>query len=333
MDELITIIVPVYNARGYIDRCIASLTVQTYHALQIILVDDGSTDGSGDVCVAYAGLDERIEVVRRANGGASAARNTGLGRARGAWIAFADADDFVSPYYIEDMYAAAGDGCDMVICRTAWVGDGPDIDIQGSFRRGGGASHITGREACMRNFGKDVYLFNSVWGKLFKASLWEGLRFPEGKICEDMYVSHALLYRTGDITIIDAVLYAYVQSGSSVMRCAFTLQRLDVLDAWQEGVRFFSEAGERDLEKIAKRVYCSRVFDALHVCKKMIPGEREAMRLLRLRAAVAYGEVKSFTDYADCSNRKALAYRVKLFLGRWCPPLYALLFMRARTYI
>ena len=333
MDELITIIVPVYNARGYIDRCIASLAGQTYPALQIILVDDGSTDGSGDVCRAYAGTDERIEVVRRANGGASAARNTGLDRARGVWIAFADADDFFSPYYIEDMYAAASGGCDMVICRTAWVAEGSDIDMQGPFRRDGGSSRITGREACMRNFGRDVCLFNAVWGKLFRARLWEGLRFPEGKICEDMYVSHALLYRTGDITIIDAVLYAYVQSGSSVMRCAFTLQRLDVLDAWQEGVRFFSEAGERDLEKIAKRVYCSRVFDALHVCKKMIPGEREALRLLRLRAADAYGEVKFFTDYADCSRRRALAYRIKLIIGRWCPPLYALLFIRGRTYI
>jgi len=333
MDDLITIIVPVYNARGYIDRCIASIKGQTYPALQIILVDDGSTDGSGDICKAYAGQDERIEVIRRISGGASAARNTGLDRARGAWIAFADADDFVSPYYIEDMFKAASDGCDMVICRTAWVEDDPDIDIREPFRRDGGSSRITGREACKRNFGKDVSLFNSVWGKLFRVSLWQGLRFPEGKICEDMYISHSLLYRTGDITILNAVLYAYVQSKGSVMRCAFTLQRLDVLDAWQEGVSFFSGAGEPELAKIAKRVYCSRVFDALYVCKKMIPGEREVMSRLRLRAADAYSELKPFSGYADCSKLRALAYRLKLFLGRWCPPLYGLMFMRGRTYI
>jgi len=331
MDDLITIIIPVYNARIYLEKCVITILSQTYTNLQIIFVNDGSTDGSGDICDEYAARDARVNVIHQENKGASAARNAGLNYARGTWIAFVDADDFISPYYIEDMHKAAGDNCDMVICRAAWVNNGNDDNEP--FRRDANVRRITGREACMRNFGKDVILYNSVWGKLFKARLWEGLRFPEGKINEDMYISHALLYRAEYITIMEAVLYAYFQSEESVMRSAFSPKYLDILDAWQEAARFYNEKREYDLENIARRVYCSRVLDARCICGKLIPNEKETLRRLRLRAAEAYREAKPVKGYIDCNTLITYAYRIKLFIGRWSPPLYSFIFLRGRTYL
>jgi len=330
MNGLVTIIVPVYNMRAYISRCVRSLTCQTYPDLQIVLVDDGSTDGSGDICDAIAGKDARVEVVHRANVGVSAARNIGLECARGLWVAFVDADDFVSPFYIEDLLSAAHDGCEIAICSFAWVLNGNEKDV--SFRRGDSIRRITGREACVSRFGKALPLYNRCWGKIYQAQLWEDLRYPEDKtIGEDIFVSHTLLYRARHIAITDGVLYAYVQTPGSIMRGAFSLRRLDALDAWQEAVRLFSEAGDRELERIARRVYCSRVFDARCICKKLNLKDRETLSMLRRRAVTAYREAKPVGGYIDSPSYMTAAYKLKLFLGRWCPPLYAYLFIGKRT--
>jgi len=331
MDELVTIIVPVYNSRDYVSRCVASLTGQAYADLQIVLVDDGSQDGSGELCDAFAKQDGRIEVIHRENGGVSSARNAGLDIARGAWIAFVDSDDYVSPYYIEEMLTAAKGGCncDMAICGFAWV---QERDEAAPFSRTSETQEISGREACVARFGKQIPLYNRCWGKLFRADLWDGLRFPEGMtIGEDIFVSHTLLYRAGRIAITDAVLYAYVQSDGSIMRSEFSPRRLEALDSWQQGVRFFSAAGETDLANIARRVYCSRVLDARCICRRLIPNEREVLRMLRNRAAEAYRDAKPARRYIDCSKLKAHGYRLKFFLGRWCPPPYSLLFVGKRT--
>jgi len=330
MDGLVTIIVPVFNKREYISKCIVSLTGQTFADLQILLVDDGSDDGSGHICDGFARQDSRIRVIRKANAGVSAARNTGLEYATGEWIAFVDADDFVSPYYIEDMLAAARDGSDIVICRYASLGQShSDID---PFVRGGGSKRITGRQACIYRFGKQLPLYNRCWGKLYRAFLWEGQRFPEGMaVGEDIFVSHALLYKAGSVTITDAALYAYVLNDDSVMQRAFGPEHLGALDAWQEAVRFFSQAGDKELENIARRVYCSRLFDALAICGKLLPDERELNTSLKARAADAHMRAKPIRGYIDVPPYMAFAYKFKFFLGRRSLPLYAALFVGDRT--
>jgi len=330
-NELVSVIVPVYNSREYIVRCVTSIAVQTYPDLQIILIDDGSADGSGDICDAFAKEDGRIEVIHKPNGGVSSARNAGIGHARGEWMAFVDADDYVSPHYVEHMLSAAQGGCDMAICRFAWVqGDGGDGGAQ--FSLAPDTRHITGREACVRRFGKEISLYNRCWGKIFRSHLWTGLSFPDIlSVGEDIFISHALLYRAGRIAITDAVLYAYVQTEGSIMRSALYPRHLfDAIDAWLQGVRFFSEAGEADLANIAHRVYCSRLLDACCICKKMLPGDTDALRKLRQSAAEAFREVRAISRYADCSMLKAHGYKLKFFLGLWRPALYARIFMGKR---
>lgn len=124
MDDLISVIIPVYNAEKYIERCVKSIQNQTYTHFELILVNDGSTDNSLNLCEILASNDERIVVVNRDNGGASAARNTGLAHIRGNYVIFADSDDYVSPSYLENLYFAAKQGnYDIVQCNLESTSD------------------------------------------------------------------------------------------------------------------------------------------------------------------------------------------------------------------
>jgi len=322
MNDLISVIVPVYNAYETIRRCVSTITGQTYSNLQIILVDDGSTDGSGELCAELAEKDGRIEVIRQDNGGVSSARNTGLKHVRGAWLCWVDADDYVSPHYIEDM-AAAADGCDMSIC--AYKATFTDGDF--SFSRLDNIWKISGREACKRKFKAELIPYNRVIGKLYRSELWNGIVFPLNKIGEDLFVSHTILYRAKRIAIFDAVLYAYVQTDVSITRSDFSVKRFDALDAYQEGVRFYKSVNEGDLTNISARMYCSRTFDAWYICKKNIRS-RETLRALRRRGIKAYDDIKKIRDYADYSKSKSRLFKIKFFIGRWCIPLYTFLFTR-----
>jgi len=330
LDDLVTIIIPVYNMSQCIRRCVDSVTAQTYDALQTILVDDGSTDESGAICDALAEQDPRIEVIHRENGGISAARNTGLDCVRGSWVSFIDSDDFVSPHYIENMLrAAVQNDCEISVCRFVDV-EAEDEAVFHSMKK---VERITGREAGIRHLSKAARILNTSWGKLYKSHLWDDIRFPDGRINEDVFVSHALYYHAEHVAVSDAVLYAYVNVEGSIMRSGFTARRLDVLDSWLEGVRFYSGVHDLDLERIARRVYCCRVYDARCIVRRMLRNERGLYAQLAQRAAGAYREARSIRSYADCSPLRTLAYRIKLFTGRRCLPLYSLLFVRGRTYI
>jgi len=331
-NELVSVIIPVYNMQDYLERCVKSALGQTHRELQIILINDGSTDNSGEICEAFGGGNPQIEVIHRENGGLSAARNTGLDHASGKWITFLDADDYISRFFIEESLAAClSYDADIAACR--YVPDREGNLGEESFAKASTFDLITGREAAIRHFGKDAIWLNMAWGKLSRASLWRDLRFPVGKINEDVFVSHKLFFSAGKVVISDAYLYAYYLSPGSIMRKPFTLQRLDVLDAWREGVVFYEKAGDRELYDIARRVYCNRLFDAYGVCRRLLPAESGTHKQLRRQAITAYNEARRVNSYIDLSLSKALLNRGKQFLGRYFPAVYAAIFTRSRTYI
>lgn len=116
---LISLLVPIYNVASYVDRCVGSLVNQTYSNLEILLVDDGSTDGSGALCDEWVKKDSRIHVVHKENGGLSDARNAGIKRAAGAYLAFIDGDDYIAPEYCEKLYQAlAAHDADISLCNN-----------------------------------------------------------------------------------------------------------------------------------------------------------------------------------------------------------------------
>lgn len=209
---MITIVTPVYNSGRYLRPCLDSILAQTYGDWQLVLIDDGSTDGSAEICDEY-GADPRVEVLHVPNGGASRARNLGMDAARGEWVAFIDSDDVVSPSYLADMLAATTADCDMVL--SGWTKDGVVTQL----------TPLTTDTAGFLNLfdGGDHYInYCYTWCKLCRTSVLNdnGLRFDPG-VCwaEDslFFCRMALFCRR--ITLIDAVNYTYVtHSDSSINR-------------------------------------------------------------------------------------------------------------------
>jgi len=333
-ENLVTIIIPVYNTQDYLERCVSSALGQTHHDLQVILINDGSTDGSGRMCDAYAAADSRIEVIHQENAGQSAARNSGLERVKGQWVTFLDADDYFSMHYVEQSLSAClKHGADIAACRSISDYDGSlgeELfalpDNSDNFER------ISNREAVLMHFGRRAALLNMACCKLYRASLWRGLRFPPGMIWEDVFVSHHILYNAHAVIILGSALYAYCMVPGSTMRKPFSLKRLDALKAWEEGIRFYEQAGEPEFAALARRVYCNRVFDAYGLCKKHLPDERAVHKQLRRQAISAYREAMRIRSYIDLSPKRAFAYRVKQLIGRYCPALYAAMFLRKPTW-
>lgn len=258
--ELVSIIVPVYNVEKYINRCVDSLCVQTYSNIEIILIDDGSSDDSGDLCDYYAGIDERIRVIHKKNSGVSEARNQGISSAEGQYILFVDSDDYVSSNIIETLYNAIQKySLDISACffkrvlenaildeRNIDNSDDYDIDI------------CTGKEIIERiyhNYERNIELV--VWNKMYKRELFDKYEivYPKGRYHEDIFVTYKLLYYALRVGIVQKELYYYRTRPGSIMTVKFSEKQLDGLDAKEEAITFFQNNNEEKLMKIVINDY------------------------------------------------------------------------------
>ena len=208
----VSVIIPVYNTEKYLSRCVTSVLAQTYTDLEIIMVDDGSTDASGRMCDEYALRDSRIRVVHKKNGGLSSARNAGLEAAVGTYIGFIDSDDYISPDFYESLVTVLGKET-TVIANAKFI----RVDENGNTRPS--CVPHTGREEITSPcFAKELMLHLgdvSVCTKLFPAELLSGIRFNEDKLNEDLLFILELLSRVEVVRFTDAPVYYYfVRSGS-----------------------------------------------------------------------------------------------------------------------
>ncbi len=212
--ELISIIVPVYNIKEYLPRCVASLCAQTYKSIEILLVDDGSTDGTGDLCDTLALKDQRIRVFHKKNGGSSSARNLGIAHARGDYLAFVDSDDYVS----EEMYALLQEGMQKYQVAVAQIGrdelgeDGsrlPDVCIPPK------EPEVIPEKV----FLTELLMHRgdcSFCTKLFKRELFEGKKFPEGALNEDFRLLIEMLPQIKNILSLPQQTYhVFYRMGSN----------------------------------------------------------------------------------------------------------------------
>lgn len=234
--DLISVIVPVYNAERYLDGCVSSILAQTYTHLELILVDDGSTDSSPARCDGYAARDPRVRVIHQENGGIGRAQNTGLDAARGAFIAFADNDDLLHHQNLELLHRALVE-TDASMSKGRWRQMGVS-GLADTRRAAAGAVEGSGAvtviddalHAYQSVFCKTLRLagtalgrptearyFNEAnWCRLYRRELWEGLRFPEGRYAQDICMAGPLYARMERVADVDAVLYYWLQAPSSV---------------------------------------------------------------------------------------------------------------------
>jgi glycosyltransferase involved in cell wall biosynthesis len=259
MNDLISIIVPVYNMEKYLERCIESILSQTYRELEIILVDDGSADSSPQICDDYALKDNRIKVIHKENGGLSDARNAGLMIATGAYIGYVDSDDWIEPDMYERMYnACVLNNAELSVCR--YFSEFADGTVGG----GDGREEVLDREELLRIYisGRDGYLiYNSVWSKLFKRELVEGVVFPKGQNSEDIMYTTKAFCKLNKAVYIDLCLYHYVlDRKDSIMNVAKPERMFkDELPFWREHIAYIRDNVSPDMADLASYYYYRRL--------------------------------------------------------------------------
>lgn len=247
MKELVSVIIPVYNVQDYLQTCLDSVCNQTYTNMEIILVDDGSTDNSGRMCDRYATEDTRIRVIHKTNGGQSSARNLGIDIAQGQWLTFVDSDDLVAPDLIERLIQVVDDA-DMAMCDRQKFTDMPNVAAQpGVVEQYDNLSFL--------NKIYDAPRFIAIWGKLYKRSLFQEFRFSEGIIYEDEDALPQLIYASKKIVYLQEEKYFYRVRPGSTMNSSFSKKQLDIIEVCQRRIELFTQWQIEDLRTKAVKDY------------------------------------------------------------------------------
>lgn len=236
--KLVSVIVPVYNVESYLEKCILSLVSQTYKNLEIILVDDGSTDKSSEICDEWALQDSRIRVIHKKNGGLSDARNAGLDVATGEYIAFVDSDDYIENNMISVLYEALiKHQADMAIGGVSHVGVNGDALDQYKVS----ADAVWDEQQFWRAFEQNYIFCEVVWNKLYQKGLFQDVRFPRGKIHEDEFVLHEIIDNCQRIATVSDVVYYYVQREDSITGNGRSLRSFDGVEAYVKRAKYLSD--------------------------------------------------------------------------------------------
>ena len=223
---LISVILPIYNKQAYLPRCMDSLLKQSYQNLELILVDDGSCNECAQLCDRYDAADSRVKVCHKKNGGISDARNYGLRQATGEYICYVDPDDDVDMDYIAYLYELIQKyRTPMSICQHRVIFENGRTKDYGA----DGDELQDGKTCVDRMLYHDV-IDTSVWGKLYRRELFEGITFPLGKQFEDMGTVYKLMLKSGQIAVGYASKYSYYMRGDSITNCNFNPHKMDLLE-------------------------------------------------------------------------------------------------------
>ena len=234
----ISVIVPVYKVEAYINRCVDSVLAQSFTDFELILVDDGSPDNCGAICDEYAVKDERVHVIHQNNGGLSAARNAGIewafANSNSQWFSFIDSDDWVHPQYLEHLYHGVKEtGMRISSCGYLKIAEYVTGDIITK-----SPVKIPVSDDYVREGNKIVAY---AWGRLYDRSLWEHLRFPAGRLWEDVATIYRVLFSVNVIAQVDEKLYYYFINQDGIVNRTWRPNRMDEFVSYEEQLQFFSQ--------------------------------------------------------------------------------------------
>ena len=265
-EPLISVVVPVYKTEAFLPRCVKSLREQTYRNLEILLIDDGSPDGSGALCDRYAEEDPRIRVIHKENGGLSDVRNVGMEALTGEWFAFVDSDDYVRPDYISYLYGLTrAFDCRMAVCGfDVHFSDGNRIERTSQDR------YVLSTEEAMERLFYDRFLTVGAWGKLYHRSLIGDIRYPVGRLFEDAGTTYRFLLSCDRIAVGEKSQYVYAMRSESIVTSEFSENKFDLVELSD---RMCDETLERfpGLQKAARR---RRVYVRFSTLNQMLDTDR-----------------------------------------------------------
>ncbi len=239
-NPLVSIIVPIYNVEKRLKICLDSILSQTYKNIEIILVDDGSTDSCGSICDEYAKKDTRIKVIHRENGGLSRARNSGIDAAVGEYLAFIDSDDYVAEDYIEFMLKNLLDtGADISTCGALFVHPSGKLERQWA----DDSLYVIDNKEALRRMCYNEGFFVTAWDKLYKKELFDSVRYNEGKVFEDTGTTYKVVDKAEKIVFCCIPKYYYIisEDNSSITKCKFNEKKLDYVEMADEMAAYIKE--------------------------------------------------------------------------------------------
>jgi glycosyltransferase involved in cell wall biosynthesis len=251
MESLVSIIIPVYNVEQFLYRCIESVIKQTYSNIEVVLVDDGSSDNSGTICDEYASSDERVHVIHKDNAGPSKAREYGIKRSKGEYIIFVDADDYIDVKMLERLISVAEQGYDIVQCgfRKVTV-NGEKIEVINLK-----PMIAKGKQKCATYYATQKNTTNFLWNKIYKKNLFKDIEYPQLYAGEDSCLLTQLYAFSNAVTNIEDNLYNYVMTPESLCRQTFSYKKLDNVEAGKFMYNFYIKT----FTELAG-------FSALHIC-------------------------------------------------------------------
>ena len=273
----VSIIVPVYQVEKYIRQCVDSILAQTFTDFELILVDDGSKDKSGQICDEYARMDTRVKVIHKENGGAADTRNRGMDQAVGNYVMFVDSDDYLAPTMLECLYRnMLNENADIAACNYLYFYEN---DRQKDFATNVKSEVLTGAEIFYyrkneRNYG----FWTVVWNKLMKRETVGKVRFPSGKYYEDEFWANEIYQMDIKIVTIQECLYYYRQHENSTMRQKKIARSLDLIEAYQERIYIYLKE-----QKYAEQAYKVLVYslEYLEESKRLITNEDERKKYIQ----------------------------------------------------
>ena len=228
-NDLISIVIPVYNVEQYLSKCIDSILNQTYKNLEIILVNDGSPDRCPEICEEYRLKDNRIKVINKENGGLSDARNVGIDNSSGNYVTFIDSDDYIDDDYIDILYKTLIlYNADLSIASHKVIYPKKIID------KATGEKFCTNSKEVLERILYDEGIDLSAWGKLYKKSLFNNIKFPKGRLFEDSATTYRLIDASKKIAVNSKSVYNYVIRNNSISNEMFSEKKMDLIISTKE---------------------------------------------------------------------------------------------------
>lgn len=275
METKISIIVPIYNVEEYLSKCIDSILSQTLTEFELILVDDGSPDKSGEICDEYAKKDNRIKVIHKENGGVSSARNEGIKVSNGEYIGFVDPDDYIKSDMYDVLYKLCiNNNSEIGICKLGREIEGKiinkseDIDIKE-------LNNVEG----MRELFKGILYRFSLCNKLFKKSCFNNIEFPKGRIHEDLSTTYKLFANSNKSVYTTYDGYIYVKRENSILTSKYSEKRLQSFIAWSEIIKYINRNYKSIVDEVAT-TYIYWCTDNIYYILNQVNSEEDVKKYL-----------------------------------------------------
>lgn len=299
--DLISIVIPIYNVEMYLQRCIDSIINQSNNNIEIILVDDGSTDSCSSICDEYLKKDKRIKVIHKKNGGLSDARNAGIKIATGKYITFIDGDDYIDTFFVEKLYnAAISTNSDIVCCGIKAVYEDANrhkINLSDKFIS---LSNID----ALKDMLYQKNITNSACAKLYKIDLFNNIKFPFGKICEDLATTYRLFYKASKISFTKSAYYYYYQRSDSIIHKKFNTNRMIGLEFAKEETKFI----KANCPKLTKAAINREFMECYYIIKNVPLNDNYKKEINEIKNTINNRRIIVLFDFNATLKSKIIAF-------------------------